>query len=97
MPDVLMNYQQMDEMVQTVNSVARDLEDSMGAIGGSSQKLSSSFMGVGGSAMQDALNQTLKGQMQQLHDAMVNMAKDLQTAIEDTKAGVQQSRSPYGG
>ena len=97
MPDVLMNYQQMDDMVNTVNQVVRDLEDSMSAIGGSAQKLSTSFMGVGGSAMQDALNQTLKGQMQTLHDAMTNMVKDLQTAIEDTKQGVLQSKSPYGG
>jgi WXG100 family type VII secretion target len=95
MPDVAMNYQMMEDMGRTCSQAASSLEESMSAVQGIAQKLSTTFQGNGGDAMQQALNQTLKSKLQEFHDKMTEMAKDLATAAQDTRDGITSSKSKY--
>ena len=97
MPDVAMNYQMMEDMGRTCSQAASSLQDSMSQIDQIAQKLADSFQGNGGDAMQQALKQTLKSKLQEFHDKMTEMAQDLATAAQDTRDGIQNSKSKYGG
>ena len=95
MPDVKMNYQMMEEMGRTCAQAAKTLEDSMSSINQIAGKLADSFQGMGGDAMQQALKQTLVRKLQSFHDKMSEMSQDLQTAAQDTRDGITNSRSKY--
>jgi WXG100 family type VII secretion target len=95
MPDVKMNYQQMEEMGRTCEKAASTLEESMSAIDGLAGKLQESFQGMGGDAMQTALRNTLKRKMQTMQAKMNEVSKDLAQAAEFTRKGIKDSKSKY--
>lgn len=97
MPDVKMDYQQMEDMANAFKKAQSDVQASMSALKGQASKLAESFQGDGGSAMQDAIAKILLKKMDTVAQKMGEVAGDLKTAIEDTKAGIGKSKSPYGG
>ena len=97
MPDVKMDYQQMEEMANAFNKAQSDVQASMNAIKGQAGKLAESFQGEGGSAMQEAISKILLKKMDTIAQKMGEIAKDLKTAEEATKQGISTSKSPYAG
>ena len=97
MPDVKMDYQQMEDMANAFKRAASDVQNSMTAIKAQGGKLQDAFQGDGGEAMQDAINKLLLKKMQTVQDKMNEVAGDLKTAIEATKQGITTSKSPYSG
>ena len=97
MPDVKMDYQQMEDMSNAFKKAQSDVEASMKAIQGTAGKLAEAFQGDGGSALQDAISKILLKKMQKIAQKMTEVSKDLKTAEEDTKQGIATSKSPYGG
>jgi WXG100 family type VII secretion target len=97
MPDVKMNYQMMEDMGRTCSDAAKQLEDVMSSIGGIGSTLQDAFQGKAGDSMQQALNQTLKQKLQNFVDEMKEMASNLQQAAQDTRDGITNSKSKYGG
>jgi len=97
MPDVKMDYQQMEELQNAFKKAQQDVQNSSTAIKGVSGKLADAFKGAGGSAMQDAINRILLKKMDTIAQKMAEIAKDLKTAEDDTKSGISQSKSHYGG
>jgi len=97
MPDVKMNYQMMEDMGRTCSQAAQQLEDVMKSVQGIGTTLQDAFQGQAGDSMQTALNQTLKGKLQKFVDEMNDMAKNLQEAAQDTRDGITNSKSKYGG
>jgi WXG100 family type VII secretion target len=95
MPDVKMNYQQMEQMARTCEKAARSIEDSYSAIDGVMGKLQEAFQGMGGDAMQEAVKQTLAKKMNTMRDKMGEMSKDLAKAADETKKGIKDSKSKY--
>ena len=97
MPDVKMDYQQMEEMARAFDKAGQDVEASMNAIKGQAAKLQDAFQGEGGSEMQDAIAKVLLKKMELMRDKMKEVSGDLKTAIEATKEGITTSKSPYSG
>jgi len=97
MPDVKMDYQQMEDMANAFKKAQSDVQASMNAIKGQAGKLTESFQGDGGSAMQDAIAKILLKKMDTIAQKMGEVASDLKSAVEDTKKGISTSKSPYGG
>ena len=95
MPDVKMNYQQMEQMARTCEKAARSIEDSYSQIDGVMGKLADAFQGMGGDAMQQAVKNTLAKKMNLMRDKMAEMSKDLAKAADETKRGIKDSRSKY--
>lgn len=95
MPDVKMNYQQMEQMARTCEKAARSLEDSYSQIDGVMGKLQEAFQGMGGDAMQQAVKQTLAKKMNTMRDKMGEMSKDLAHAADCTKKGIKDSKAKY--
>lgn len=97
MPDVKMDYQQMEDMANAFKKAQSDVQASMNAIKGQAGKLAESFQGDGGSAMQDAIGKILLKKMDTVAQKMGEVSGDLKTAIEATKQGISTSKSPYAG
>jgi len=97
MPDVKMDYQQMEDMSNAFKKAGSDVQASMNALKGVAAKLADAFQGDGGSALQDAIGKILLKKMDTISQKMTEVAKDLKTAEDDTKAGIATSKSPYGG
>ncbi len=97
MPDVKMDYQQMEDMANAFKKAQSDVQASMTAIKGQATKLADAFQGDGGSAMQDAIAKILLKKMDQIAQKMGEVNGDLKTAIEATKQGITTSKSPYAG
>jgi len=97
MPDVKMDYQQMEDMANAFKKAQSDVQNSMNAIKGTAAKLAEAFQGDGGSALQDAIGKILLKKMDTVAQKMAEVAKDLKTAEDDTKQGISNSKSPYGG
>ena len=95
MPDVKMNYQQMEQMARTCEKAASSLEDSKSAVDGIAGKLQEAFQGMGGDAMQEVIKSTLEKKMDLMRDKMAEMSKDLAKAADDTKKGIKDSKSKY--
>lgn len=97
MPDVKMDYQQMEEMTNAFKKAGSDVQNSMNALKGVASKLQDSFQGEAGSAMQDAITRILLKKMDTIAQKMQEVSQDLKTAEDDTKQGITNSKSPYGG
>lgn len=97
MPDVKMDYQQMEDMANAFKKAQSDVQNSMTAIKGSASKLADTFQGDGGSALQDAIAKILLKKMDQIAQKMGEVSQDLKTAEEATKQGITTSKSPYAG
>jgi len=97
MPDVKMDYQQMEEMSNAFKKAQSDVQASMNAIKGVAGKLADAFQGEGGTALQDAISKILLKKMDTVAQKMQEVSKDIKTAEEDTKQGIANSKSPYGG
>ena len=97
MPDVKMDYQQMEDMANAFKKAQSDVQASMTAIKGQASKLQEAFQGDGGAAMQDAISKLLLKKMENISQKMGEVSKDLKTAIEATKQGITTSKSPYSG
>jgi len=97
MPDVKMDYQQMEDMTSAFKKAESDVRSSIGAIRGVTTKLADAFQGDGGSALQEAINKILLKKMDTVAQKMAEIAKDLKAAEDDTKQGITNSKSPYGG
>lgn len=97
MPDVKMDYQQMEEMANAFKKAQSDVQASMTAIKGQAGKLQEAFQGDGGSAMQEAIAKLLLKKMDMIAQKMGEVSGDLKTAIEATKQGITSSKSPYSG
>jgi WXG100 family type VII secretion target len=97
MPDVKMDYQQMEDMTNAFKRAQSDVQNSMNAIKATAAKLADAFQGDGGSALQDAIGKILLKKMDTIAQKMGEVAQDLKTAEDDTKAGIGKSKSPYGG
>lgn len=97
MPDVKMDYQQMEDMANAFKKAQSDVQASMNAIKGQAGKLAEAFQGDGGSAMQDAIGKILLKKMDTVAQKMGEVSGDLKTAIEATKQGISTSKSPYAG
>lgn len=97
MPDVQMDYQQMEEMQNAFSKAEADIRNSIGAIKGVANKLQDTFQGDAGSEMQEAITNILLKKMDLVAQKMKEVAGDLKDAEEDTKKGITSSKSPYGG
>ncbi len=97
MPDVKMDYQQMEDMTNAFKKAQSDVQNSMTAIKATAQKLSDAFQGEGGSALQDAISKILLKKMDTIAQKMGEVSQDLKTAEEATKQGITTSKSPYAG
>jgi WXG100 family type VII secretion target len=97
MPDVKMDYQQMEDMTNAFKKAESDVRASIGALRGVSGKLAEAFQGDGGSAMQEAISKILLKKMDTVAQKMAEIAQDLKTAEEATKEGITTSKSPYAG
>ncbi len=97
MPDVKMDYQQMEDMANAFKRAQSEVQNSMTAIKGQASKLAEAFQGEGGSAMQDAIAKLLLKKMDTIAQKMGEVSGDLKTAIEATKQGITTSKSPYSG
>lgn len=97
MPDVKMDYQQMEDMANAFKKAQSDVQASMTALKGQAGKLAEAFQGEGGSAMQEAIGKILLKKMDTIAQKMGEVSGDLKKAVEDTKAGITNSKSPYGG
>lgn len=97
MPDVKMDYQQMEDMSNAFKKAQSDVQTSMNALKGVASKLADAFQGEGGSALQDAISKILLKKMDTVAQKMTEVSKDIKTAVEDTKQGIANSKSPYGG
>ena len=85
MPDVKMDYQQMEDMTNAFKKAQSDVQNSMNALKGTASKLAEAFQGDGGSALQDAINKILLKKMDTVAQKMGEVAGDLKTAEEATK------------
>lgn len=97
MPDVKMDYQQMEDMANAFKKAQSDVQNSMNAIKGAAAKLTESFQGEGGTALQEAISKILLKKMDTIAQKMGEVSQDLKTAEEATKQGITTSKSPYAG
>jgi WXG100 family type VII secretion target len=97
MPDVQMDYQQMEEMQNAFSKAEADIRNSISAIKGVGGKLQDTFQGDAGTEMQEAINNLLLKKMDLVAQKMKEVSSDLKEAEEDTKKGITNSKSPYGG
>ncbi len=97
MPDVKMDYQQMEDMANAFKKAQSDVQNSMTALKGAASKLADAFQGEGGTALQEAISKILLKKMDTIAQKMGEVSQDLKTAEEATKQGITTSKSPYAG
>ena len=96
MPDQKMNYDAMEEMASVFRASAQQLDETIMVMTGIAANLEGGAMlGEAGSALSDAIQQSLNKSVGRLRDKMTELEGDIKGAVAYMRDGVDTARSRF--
>jgi len=97
MPDQHMNYAEVLEMASACKAAAQQLEETQTVMAGVGARLEDGgLIGEAGDEFADALRSRLTPSLNRMRDKFLEIAKDLNGAVEIMRDGVDTAESRFG-